>query len=257
MKRAPKLHRPDRQVQKDLTGLFAQMEACENKPVRSSPDFQRELALVQRGFSRIAGVDEAGRGAWAGPVVAAAVILPPTPEAMAQLAGVNDSKKLSAKQRDALRSVVQQVAVAWAVGSASCSEIDALGIVPATRLAMGRAVEGLRVKADALLIDAVKLPAVKLYQHAFNFADSISLSVAAASILAKTARDARMGELDAAIAGYQFALHKGYGTRLHQRCLRALGPSPAHRHSFKPIRAMISAAHEDHEEKAAKAAKRH
>jgi ribonuclease HII len=194
--------------------------------------------LIEHGFVRIAGVDEAGRGAWAGPVVAAAVILPCTPEAMTQLAGVNDSKKLSVRQREAMREVVQQVALAWAVGSASCAEIDALGILPATRLAMARAIEGLVVPAEALLIDAVKLPAVKLPQQSFNFADSISLSVAAASILAKTTRDAMMCELDERLAGYRFTLHKGYGTRVHQQCLRALGPSPAHRHSFKPIRDM-------------------
>jgi ribonuclease HII len=196
---------------------------------------------MQQGFARIAGVDEAGRGAWAGPVVAAAVILPCTPEAVTQLAGVNDSKKLNAKQREAMREVVQQVALAWAVGSASSDEIDALGILPATRLAMARAIEGLRLPADALLIDAVKLPAVKLHQQSFNFADSISLSVSAASILAKTTRDALMCALDAAVAGYRFAQHKGYGTRLHQHCLRALGPSPAHRHSFKPIRDLDAA----------------
>jgi ribonuclease HII len=172
---------------------------------------------------------------------------------MAQLAGVNDSKKLSAKQREALREVVQGAALAWAVGSASNDEIDAIGILPATRLAMQRAVEGLSLKADALLIDAVKLPAVRLHQQSFNFADSISLSVAAASILAKTTRDAMMRTMDERVAGYRFALHKGYGTRVHQQCLRALGPSPAHRHSFKPIRAMIAAEHEEHKENHAKA----
>ncbi len=241
MSRTSKSHRPKSQLQTDLTGLFTQ-------PVRSSPDFERELALMQRGFTRIAGVDEAGRGAWAGPVVAAAVILPCNAAAAVQLAGVNDSKKLSVKQRDAMREVVLRVALAWAVGSASCNEIDALGILPATRLAMQRAVEGLSVKADALLIDAVKLPAIKLHQQSFNFADAISLSVAAASILAKTSRDAMMCALDADVAGYRFSLHKGYGTRMHQQCLRALGPSPAHRHSFKPIRALIAGKHEGHEE---------
>lgn len=238
MSRTTKSHRPEVQLQPDLTGLFSPIDPNNDKPVKSRPDFGRELALLRRGFLRIAGVDEAGRGAWAGPVVAAAVILPCKPAANAQLAGVNDSKKLTPKQRGAMREVVQRVALAWAVGSASCEEIDTVGIVPATRLAMARAVEGLAVKADALLIDALKLPAVKLHQQSFNFADSISLSVAAASILAKTARDAMMCELDGKVAGYHFALHKGYGTRIHQQCLRALGPSPAHRHSFKPIREM-------------------
>lgn len=242
MKRARKTHPPARQLQQSLAGL-----SMDESSLESQPSFEREVALMRRGFARIAGVDEAGRGAWAGPVVAAAVILPCTSEAMAQLAGVNDSKKLNAKQREVMREVVQHVALAWAVGSASCEEIDALGIVPATRLAMARAVEGLSVRADALLIDAVKLPAVKLYQQSFNFADSISLSVAAASILAKTARDAMMCALDAQVAGYRFALHKGYGTRMHQQCLQSLGPSPAHRHSFKPIRAMSALQHDGHE----------
>lgn len=233
-----KSHRPKSQLQTNQAGLFARAEMRGKKPIEASPHFQRELALMQRGFVRIAGVDEAGRGAWAGPVVAAAVILPCTPEAVAQLAGVNDSKKLTAKQREAMREIVQRVALAWAVGSAGNDEIDALGILPATRLAMGRAVEGLALQADALLIDAVRLPAVKLHQQAFNFADSISLSVAAASILAKTARDALMCELDGQITGYRFTLHKGYGTRAHRQCLHVLGPSPAHRRSFKPIRSM-------------------
>lgn len=202
----------------------------------TSPTFQRERALMRQGFTHIAGVDEAGRGAWAGPVVAAAVILPCTKEASHRLAGVNDSKKLTARQRDAMRGVVQQVALAWAVGCASNTEIDTLGILPATRLAMMRAVAGLSLPADALLIDAVKLPAIKLHQHSFNFADSISLSVAAASILAKTSRDAIMCDLDEHCAGYRFTLHKGYGTRAHAQCLHESGPSWAHRHSFKPIR---------------------
>jgi ribonuclease HII len=201
----------------------------------TSPTFQREHALIRQGFMRIAGVDEAGRGAWAGPVVAAAVILPCTRQAARQLAGVNDSKKLTVKQRDAMREVVQQVALAWAVGCASNAEIDTLGILPATRLAMMRAVAGMSLSADALLIDAVKLPALKLHQQSFNFADSISLSVAAASILAKTTRDAIMCDLDENCAGYRFTLHKGYGTRAHAQCLQESGPSWVHRHSFKPI----------------------
>ena len=204
------------------------------------PSFQRERLLVEQGFSRIAGVDEAGRGAWAGPVTAAAVILPCTPDAMAQLAGVNDSKRLTAKQREALREVVMRVAIGCAVGCASNQEIDAYGILPATRLAMMRAIEALSIPADALLIDAVKLPALNLPQQSFNHADSISLSVAAASILAKTTRDVIMRNLDAQVAGYFFSRHKGYGTRAHAQCLRANGPSWAHRHSFKPIRELTS-----------------
>lgn len=196
--------------------------------------------MQRAGHRLVAGVDEAGRGAWAGPVVAAAVILPCDRRTSALLRGVNDSKQLTAAQRVAMREQIQRVALAWSVGSASSAEIDALGIVAATRLAMVRAIAGLRVEPDALLIDAVNLPELPIVQRAFDHADGISLSVAAASILAKTSRDAMMCALDASAAGYGFAVHKGYGTRAHAEALARLGPCWAHRRSFKPVAALCA-----------------
>ena len=188
------------------------------------------------GYPCVAGVDEAGRGAWAGPVMAAAVILPLEPDPAAALCAVNDSKKLSPVQRADCRALIEQIASAFAIGSASAQEIDELGIVGATRLAMLRAIDALPIKPDALIIDAVRLPGVAIHQRVFNFADSISLSVAAASILAKTERDALMQRLELTHPGYGFGVHKGYGTRKHQEALRALGVSTVHRRSFAPIK---------------------
>ena len=205
----------------------------------SHPTLTHELALSELGYARVAGVDEAGRGAWAGPVMAAAVILPLAPDIAEALRGVNDSKVLSPAQRAAFRETIARVATAFAIGAATAQEIDALGIVGATRLAMARAVAGLPVQPDALIIDAVRLPDLPIPQRVFNFADSISLSVAAASILAKTERDAWMQQLDAAHPGYGFGRHKGYGTRAHQQALRAQGVSPAHRRSFGPVAEML------------------
>jgi ribonuclease HII len=206
------------------------------------PAFDEEHAMLARGHRSVAGVDEAGRGAWAGPVTAAAVVFEPSASTLRALAGVNDSKKLSAQQREVLRERIVTTASAWAVGMSSSAEIDALGIVPATRLAMTRAIFGLRIAPESLLIDAVKLPAVALTQKSFPFADSISLSVAAASILAKTARDDVMRDLHIQESGYGFDEHKGYGTALHRRMLAALGASPHHRFSFRPLRALAQTA---------------
>ena len=200
------------------------------------PHLREERALQRSGHALVAGIDEAGRGAWAGPVVAAAVILPDKRAALAKLRGANDSKQLTALQREVQRELVQAHALAWAIGCATNAEIDGLGILPATRLAMMRAVCALPIAPHALLIDAVKLPELRLPQHAFNFADSISLSVACASILAKTARDAMMSRMHGLLTGYGFAAHKGYGTRIHAAALGFLGPSWAHRRSFKPIK---------------------
>ncbi|BCX02450.1 MAG: ribonuclease HII [Candidatus Roseilinea sp.] len=205
-----------------------------------SPSLREERALQRAGHRLIAGVDEAGRGAWAGPVVAAAVILPFDRRTSALLRGVNDSKQLTPAQRVALRERIERVALDCSVGSASSAEVDALGIVAATRLAMMRAVVGLRLAPDALLIDAVALPELPVVQHAFDHADAISLSVAAASILAKTARDAIMCALDASAVGYGFAGHKGYGTRAHAEALARLGPCWAHRRTFKPVASLRS-----------------
>lgn len=188
--------------------------------------------MWRAGFERVAGLDEAGRGAWAGPVVAAAVILP----RHARLPDtVRDSKLLSPAQRETLFPLICQTAVAWGVGQASHIEIDTLGIVPATRLAMTRAIQALTVQPDALLIDAVTLPAVSLRQRVLYHADTLCLSVAAASILAKVTRDRLMVELDGQYPGYGFAAHKGYGTAAHRQALAANGASPIHRLTYRPL----------------------
>jgi len=206
---------------------------------RPAPSLRQEHALRRAGYRLVAGVDEAGRGAWAGPVVAAAVILPSCHCITSELRGVHDSKQLTPAQRTLMRERIQRAALAWSVGSASSAEIDALGILPATRLAMMRAVTDLQPAPDVLLIDAVSLPELDVPQRAFPYADAISLSVAAASILAKTTRDALMCDLDALVGGYGFAAHKGYGTRAHAEALTSLGPCWAHRHTFRPVMAVV------------------
>ena len=202
---------------------------------RKTPDMRQERALIRQGHALVAGIDEAGRGAWAGPVVAAAVILTAGAMRLAALRGVRDSKLLTPTQREALFPTIQELALAVGVGMASHQEIDALGIVPATRLAMRRAVEQLAPAPDALLIDALKLPDVPLPQRVMFHADTLCLSVAAASIVAKVTRDHLMMELDTQYPGYGFARHKGYGTQVHQQALAQLGPSAIHRISFEPV----------------------
>ncbi|HEY3289494.1 MAG TPA: ribonuclease HII, partial [Anaerolineae bacterium] len=137
---------------------------------RMAPSFEHENGLANEGFQYIAGVDEAGRGAWAGPVTAGAVILPLTSDCLVRLADVRDSKQLSASKRDKCRVKIEEVALALAVGHASCLEIDELGIVPATRLAMVRAINALAIQPDALIIDAVRLPTLAIRQDVFYFA---------------------------------------------------------------------------------------
>ncbi len=200
------------------------------------PDFQWERALWRQGFRYIAGIDEAGRGALAGPVCAAAVILPPTSPDRLPLSGVRDSKQMTASQRKAAAVHIRAAALAWGVGFASSAEIDALGILPATRLAAQRALAALSPPPDALLLDYLLLPDVELPQTSLIKGDARSLSIAAASVLAKTSRDARMVELEAQYPGYGFARHKGYGTAAHRQALARLGPTPMHRRSFAPLR---------------------
>ena len=202
-----------------------------------SPTIAEELNLRTAGYRRIAGLDEVGRGCWAGPVVAAAVILPlDRPQLRRALRGVNDSKKLTPRQRERLFVVIYQVALSVGVGGAGPSEIDERGIVGATKAAMERALAMLNPQPEALLIDAVNLnPNVTLPQRFLNYGDSISLSIAAASIIAKVTRDRAMAALDMRYSGYNFAQHKGYGTRAHQAALRHLGVSEVHRKSYAPI----------------------
>lgn len=204
----------------------------------AGPDLSLERALRARGFRRIAGLDEAGRGALAGPVAAAAVVLPlEAPDLAARLAGVDDSKRLPPEVRTRLAQRIRETAVAAAVGMASPAEIDALGIVAATRLAMRRAIAALPLEPDHLLLDWLRLPEVPLPQTALPQGDSRALSIAAASILAKVSRDALMEQLDTEYPGYGFARHKGYATAAHRDALRRLGPSPVHRRSFAPVAA--------------------
>jgi len=210
------------------------MERNGKRKTRRSPGLGHERQLARSGYAAVAGLDEVGRGAWAGPVVAAAVILDPAQ--IGDVRRVRDSKQLTPRQRETLFPIVQASCVAWSTGLADACEIDAIGIVPATRLAMRRAIDALALPPDALIIDALRLPDVALPQRAFNFADAISLSVAAASILAKVTRDRMMIDLESAHPGYGFDRHKGYGTRAHHAALERLGACAAHRKTFRPIR---------------------
>jgi ribonuclease HII len=203
------------------------------------PGLHEERRLWQAGLTLVAGIDEAGRGAWAGPVFAAAVILP---HEICLPPQVRDSKQLSPAQREKVYPLICQRALAWSVGQASHAEIDMLGIVPATRLAMMRAVDTLDLQPDALLIDALRLPDTALPQRVLYCADALCLSVAAASILAKVNRDRWMAELDGRYPGYLFAQHKGYGTRAHRQALARLGVSPVHRRSYRPVAARLALA---------------
>jgi ribonuclease HII len=203
------------------------------------PHLDLETPFWQAGLPLVAGLDEAGRGAWAGPVSAAAVILPPDTNISKQLEGVRDSKQMTALQREHRAGQIKSHAAAWAVGFASPQEIDTIGIVPATRLAMVRALAQLALLPQHLLIDALLLPEIDISQTAIIRGDSASLSIAAASVLAKTARDAFMVSMDESHPGYTFACHKGYGTRQHQAALAELGACEIHRKSFAPIRRLL------------------
>lgn len=198
------------------------------------PDLTHEANLW--GYYRhIAGLDEAGRGALAGPVAVGAVILPDDPRLLSRtLQGVRDSKQLTPLERDALAPRIQEVARTWSVAFASAEEIDSLGIVPATRLAALRALHGLSFLPQYLLTDfRLELPELDISQTALVKGDALCLSIAAASVLAKTARDQLMCELDSCYQGYGLGKHKGYGTLSHRSALKRLGVSPIHRRSFQ------------------------
>jgi len=197
-----------------------------------------ERALWANGALWVAGIDEAGRGALAGPVAAAAVVLPQITNFTLQLHGVRDSKKMTPPQRESWARVIRESAVTFGVGLASAAEIDTLGILPATRLASQRAVVSLSVIPDHLLLDYILLPEQPIPQTAIPKGDNISLSIAAASVLAKNTRDAILCELDQQYPGYGFADHKGYGTAFHREVLSDLGPTPEHRMTFAPLKNM-------------------
>lgn len=205
-------------------------------PSRASPTLTFETLLAQRVHGLVCGVDEAGRGPWAGPVSAGAVIL--NPDDLPP--GIDDSKALTEKRRDELAIQIKARAVAWGVGFASVEEIDELNILKATGLAMCRAIEQLAVTPVAALVDGNYRFALPCEVQTVVKGDSLSLSIAAASILAKTARDRLMIELDDRHPGYGFARHKGYNAPTHQAALQSLGPCPAHRRTWAPIRALLA-----------------
>ncbi len=200
-----------------------------------------EQARWEAGSRYVVGLDEAGRGTWAGPVVAAAVCLPPHPTELPHLLeGVMDSKQVRPALRERLVAHIRTAALACGVGSASSTEIDAFGIVPATRLAMQRALIEAGVQPDFLLLDAMRWPEMAhVPQQSIIRGDSLSLSIAAASILAKVWRDAYMREMDALYPQYGFAAHKGYGTAAHSTALEQHGACPIHRLSFAPLQRLL------------------
>lgn len=201
------------------------------------PDLALETAFRAAGHHLIAGVDEAGRGPLAGPVAAAAVVLPPDlTGGEAWLRGVDDSKRLTPPRRAAAAAAIKQYALAWSVAQLPPSDIDRIGIGNAVRRAMLDAVAQLTPAPDALLLDYIPIRECPYPWQAVVKGDAKSLSIAAASILAKTARDAVMCAADRRYPGYGFARHKGYATALHLRRLRELGPTPLHRRSFAPLR---------------------
>jgi ribonuclease HII len=200
------------------------------------PDLSFELPLWESGVRYIAGIDEAGRGPLAGPVCAAAVILAPSPSLPQALHGVRDSKQMLPAQRVSWAGIIMKSAAAYGIGFASPAEIDSLGILPATLLAVQRALAELTVQPQHLLLDHLKLTEDSTPQTSITKGDARSLSIAAASVLAKTSRDALMCELDWSYPAYGFAQHKGYGTPAHLRALAQLGPCPIHRLSFAPLR---------------------
>ncbi|MFC1957883.1 ribonuclease HII [Chloroflexota bacterium] len=203
------------------------------------PSFTEEKILEAQGYRYIAGIDEVGRGALAGPVMAAAVILPGNIKT-SWIKQVRDSKQLSLAKRELLFHHIQKIAVAIGIGLADREVIDTRGIIKATQLAMKLAIDQLSPPAETLLIDYMHLPEVKLPQKGVVDGDSRCFSIACASIIAKVTRDHLMIEFDRAYPGYELAHHKGYGTREHLTCLRRLGPSSIHRQSFKPVKDMIA-----------------
>ncbi|MGZ8366058.1 MAG: ribonuclease HII [Nitrospira sp.] len=196
-------------------------------------EFERAARLC--GYRRIAGIDEAGRGPLAGPVVAAAVVLP----VRCRLSGIDDSKQLSEGERARLYAAILEHAVGMGIGSADVGEIDRLNILEATKLAMRRAIDQLAPPPDYLLIDAVTLPGIGIPERPIIKGDSLSLSIAAASIIAKVTRDRLMAQYHDMFPEYDFLSHKGYGTREHLQRLARHGPCSIHRRTFTPVHEAI------------------
>jgi len=195
-----------------------------------------EQLLWDLNYTAVAGVDEVGLGPLAGPVVAGAVIFPRGCKA---IDGVDDSKKLTARRREDLDSIIREHAVAVSLGLVDVDELDAMGVHQAGLEAMRRAVIGLSPAADYLLVDARRIPRIAVGQSAYVKGDSFIFSVAAASIVAKVHRDGLMRQMDARFPGYGFGQHMGYGTASHMEALDRLGPSPIHRRSFEPVRRLL------------------
>jgi ribonuclease HII len=203
--------------------------------MRINPDIFFESQFWNSGFLQIAGLDEAGRGALAGPVAVGAVILPNDAALLSRtLAGVRDSKQMTPLERETLAPRIKETALTWSVAFASSEEIDSQGIVQATRLAALRALHGLSLSPQYLLTDfRLELPQLDISQTALVKGDALCLSIAAASVLAKTARDEYMCTLDTHYQGYGLGKHKGYGTQAHRSAMKRLGISPIHRRSFQ------------------------
>lgn len=202
------------------------------------PSFAEEKLLKEQGYQYIAGVDEVGRGALMGPVVAAAIILPENFKARWK-SQVRDSKQLTPEIREYLFSYIIDKSISYGIGSCSNETIDEVGIAKATRLAMMAAVTQLKPEPQYLLIDYVKLTELDLPQKGIKHGDSLCFSIACASIIAKVTRDRLVTEMDKTYPGYGFAEHKGYGTEEHLKCLREKGPCPLHRRSFSPVGGLV------------------
>jgi ribonuclease HII len=202
------------------------------------PSFAEEKRLAAQGYQLIAGIDEVGCGALAGPVVAAAVILPHHLKAP-WLKLVKDRKQLSPSSRELLFHHIQKTAISVGTGTVPHEVIDSQGLTRTRRLAMKLAIDQLSPPPESLLIDYLLLPEVPLPQRGIKYGDSLCVSIACASIIAKVTRDRLMISLEKIYPGYGLAQHKGYGTKKHLTCLRRLGPSPIHRRNFKPVRDLI------------------
>lgn len=198
-----------------------------------APPLRYEKELWALGFKYIGGIDEAGRGAWAGPVAAAVVILPAHAGVLRSLSGVRDSKCMTPLQRERAAPIIKVESLAWGIGFSSSQEIDEMGILPATRQAIMRALEMLPLSPEYLLLDYIHWPGLANPHLALPKGEGQSLSIAAASVLAKTARDTVMRELELQYPGYGFKCHKGYGTVQHRAAIIRLGLCPIHRTSFK------------------------
>jgi ribonuclease HII len=228
-----KLGRDPRQGVRKIYELLKkryEKERTERLRIQNMLNFER--LLWKSGVRSVVGVDEVGMGPLAGPVIAAAVVFPPD----VVLAGVDDSKRLDSEQRVKMEVAIRQTATAIGIGIAEVGEIDSLNIYHAGLLAMRRAIDGLPLKPEHLLVDGRIIPDLGIPQNSFNKGDGINFSIAAASIVAKTYRDRIMDELEKEYPGYGFAHHKGYGTPEHQTAIRELGPCPVHRLSFPVIR---------------------